>query len=74
MEKQGIPQSGPLIARIDQLMHTVEQLLMLARAGQDFASGHYQQFDWVNNVIQPLQEELGGIGRPAQAKTAMAIA
>jgi two-component system sensor histidine kinase BasS len=58
MEKQGVPQSGPLIKRIDQLMHTVEQLLMLARAGQDFASGHYQRFDWVSDVIQPLREEL----------------
>ncbi len=48
-----------LISRIDQLMHTVEQLLMLARAGQDMASGHYEHFDWVADVIQPLQEELG---------------
>ena len=59
MEKQGVKGSQALIARIDQLMHTVEQLLMLSRAGQDFASGHYQHFDWVADVIQPLQEELG---------------
>ncbi|RTF28693.1 two-component system sensor histidine kinase PmrB [Serratia marcescens] len=58
MEKQGVKGSQALIARIDQLMHTVEQLLMLSRAGQDFASGHYQHFDWVANVIQPLREEL----------------
>ena len=59
MAKQGVKGSRALIARIDQLMHTVEQLLMLSRAGQDFASGHYQHFDWVADVIQPLQEELG---------------
>lgn len=59
MAKQGVKGSQALIARIDQLMHTVEQLLMLSRAGQDFASGHYQHFDWVADVIQPLQEELG---------------
>jgi len=58
MEKQGVKGSQALIARIDQLMHTVEQLLMLSRAGQDFASGHYQHFDWVADVIQPLREEL----------------
>lgn len=58
MEQQGIKESKILIARIDQLMRVVEQLLMLSRAGQNFASGHYQQFDWVTHVIQPLQEEL----------------
>lgn len=58
MEQQGIKESKILITRIDQLMRAVEQLLMLSRAGQDFASGHYQQFDWVANVIAPLQEEL----------------
>lgn len=62
MEQQGIQGSKILIARIDQLMHVVEQLLMLSRAGQDFASGHYQQFDWVTNVIQPLKEELEELG------------
>lgn len=58
MEQQGIKESKILIARIDQLMRVVEQLLMLSRAGQNFASGHYQQFDWVTHVIKPLQEEL----------------
>lgn len=58
MEQQGVAGSKALIARIDQLMHVVEQLLMLSRAGQDFASGYYQQFDWVTHVIAPLREEL----------------
>lgn len=68
MEKQGIEQSKPLITRIDQLMHTVEQLLMLSRAGQDFASGHYQRFDWVNDVIQPLREELDELAAQREQK------
>ena len=59
MAQSGSTQATTLISRIDQLMHTVEQLLMLSRAGQDFASGHYQHFDWVADVVQPLQEELG---------------
>ncbi|WP_049634847.1 two-component system sensor histidine kinase PmrB [Yersinia aldovae] len=58
MEKQGVAESKLLINRIDLLMHTIEQLLMLSRAGQNFASGLYQTLDWVENVIQPLQEEL----------------
>ncbi|WP_145536837.1 two-component system sensor histidine kinase PmrB [Yersinia alsatica] len=58
MEQQGIAESKPLISRIDLLIHTIEQLLMLSRAGQNFASGLYQTLDWVENVVQPLQEEL----------------
>ncbi len=34
MEKQGVAEAAALIARIDQLMHTVEQPLMLSRAGR----------------------------------------
>ncbi|CNI15314.1 two-component system sensor histidine kinase PmrB [Yersinia pekkanenii] len=58
MEQQGITESKLLINRIDLLMHTIEQLLMLSRAGQNFASGLYQTLDWIENVVQPLQEEL----------------
>lgn len=58
MEQQGIAESKPLISRIDLLTHTIEQLLMLSRAGQNFASGLYQTLDWVENVVQPLKEEL----------------
>ena len=47
-----------LIGRIDQLMHTVEQLLMLSRAGQNFAKGQYQQVDLLNHMLEPLREEL----------------
>ena len=43
---ENVPQSEMLIERIDQLMHTVEQLLMLSRAGQALAGGHYQQLQW----------------------------
>ena len=47
-----------LIERIDQLMHTVEQLLMLSRAGQALAGGHYQQLQWQKDIMQPLQPEM----------------
>lgn len=58
MEQQGIAESKPLINRIDLLIHTIEQLLMLSRAGQNFASGLYQTLDWIENVVHPLKEEL----------------
>lgn len=37
MEQKGVEGSKTLISRIDQLMQTIEQLLMLSRAGQNFA-------------------------------------
>jgi len=57
MAQSGTPQAMPLIARIDQLMHTVEQLLMLARAGQAMASGHYETINWSDAVFAPLALE-----------------
>lgn len=50
-------QTTPLISRIDQLIHTVEQLLMLARAGQAMASGHYDTVNWSESILSPLALE-----------------
>lgn len=58
LQQQGVPQSEMLVARIDQLMHTVEQLLMLARASQALASGHVQPVRWLTEILQPLQPEM----------------
>lgn len=57
MSQSGTPQAATLITRIDQLMHTVEQLLMLARAGQAMASGHYNTVSWTDQIIAPLSLE-----------------
>lgn len=54
MAQSGSSQATTLIARIDQLMHTVEQLLMLARASQALASGHYDTVNWRDNIFAPL--------------------
>ncbi|MGY2798321.1 two-component system, OmpR family, sensor histidine kinase BasS [Ewingella americana] len=58
MDQKGVEGSKTLIGRIDQLMLTIEQLLMLSRAGQNFAKGQYDQVDLVEHVVQPLREEL----------------
>jgi len=58
MQKNGVEGSDTLINRIDLLMHTIEQLLMLSRAGQNFAKGEYQHVDLISNVVEPLREEL----------------
>ncbi|MRS89905.1 two-component system sensor histidine kinase PmrB [Enterobacteriaceae bacterium RIT714] len=57
MAQSGSPQAATLVTRIDQLMHTVEQLLMLARAGQALASGCYQTINWTDDIIAPLALE-----------------
>ncbi len=58
IEQSGVPQAGQLIERIDRLMHTVEQLLMLSRAGHALASGHYTTASWTQAIIAPLKMEL----------------
>ncbi|PIF23518.1 MULTISPECIES: two-component system sensor histidine kinase PmrB [Pantoea] len=58
LHQQNVPQSEMLIERIDQLMHTVEQLLMLSRAGQALAGGHYQQVLWQKEIMHPLRPEM----------------
>lgn len=57
MQQAGNSQAEILIARIDQLMHTLEQLLMLARAGQELAGGHYSTVRWTADIIAPLVME-----------------
>lgn len=57
LEQQGVAQGPMLVQRIDQLMHVIEQLLMLSRAGQALAGGHYQVVSW-QTVYQPLQLEM----------------
>lgn len=64
MEQSGTPQAKQLIERIDRLMHTVEQLLMLSRAGHALASGHYTTVSWTQEIIAPLKmevEEMAGL-------------
>lgn len=57
LEQEGVKQGPMLVERIDQLMHVIEQLLMLSRAGQALASGNYQTLAWVD-IIDPLQQEM----------------
>lgn len=57
LEQQGVSQGPMLVQRIDQLMHVIEQLLMLSRAGQALASGHYQVVSW-EVIFRPLESEM----------------
>ncbi|ECZ1767929.1 two-component system sensor histidine kinase PmrB [Salmonella enterica] len=49
---------APLIARLDQMMDSVSQLLQLARVGQSFSSGNYQEVKLLEDVILPSYDEL----------------
>lgn len=48
----------PLVQRLDQMTHSVSQLLSLARAGQSFTSGTYQNVGLIEDVILPMEAEL----------------
>ncbi len=58
MANAGNQQAPVLLDRIDQLMHTIEQLLMLSRAGQALASGHYTTLVWTRDILAPLKMEM----------------
>ena len=58
MANSGVQQAPMLLNRIDQLMHIIEQLLMLSRAGQALASGHYDTLNWHRDIIAPLKMEM----------------
>lgn len=53
-----------LIERIDRLVNTVEQLLMLARASQKFTIGQYQRINFRNDIMLPLVDELEELAFP----------
>ncbi|WP_294907006.1 two-component system sensor histidine kinase PmrB [Tatumella sp. UBA2305] len=47
-----------LILRLDQMTSSVSQLLQLARIGQSFDAGNYQQVPLVSAVTEPLRDSL----------------
>ena len=49
---------APLIQRLDQMTESVAQLLLLARVGQSFSAGSYQQVNLLSDVLEPLKDEL----------------
>ncbi|MFJ2973068.1 two-component system sensor histidine kinase PmrB [Kluyvera sp. NPDC087067] len=49
---------APLVQRIDQMTESVAQLLLLARVGQSFSAGSYQQVNLLSDVIEPIRTEL----------------
>lgn len=48
----------PLLLRLDQMTQSISQLLQLARVGQSFSAGSYQQVNLRTDVIDELQGEL----------------
>ncbi|WP_312627243.1 two-component system sensor histidine kinase PmrB [Scandinavium sp.] len=48
----------PLLQRLDQMTQSISQLLQLARVGQSFSAGTYQQVPLVQGVVLPIQDEL----------------
>lgn len=49
---------APLIQRLDRMTESIVQLLQLARVGQSFSAGSYQQVLLEEDVVRPVQGEL----------------
>lgn len=45
----------PLIQRLDQMTTSISQLLQLARVGQSFSAGSYQQVLLLDDVVKPCR-------------------
>lgn len=58
MAKSHAIQVTPLLQRLDQMTESIAQLLQLARVGQSFSAGSYQQVDLDNDVVQAERPEL----------------
>jgi len=58
----------PLIQRLDQMTNSINQLLQLARVGQSFSAGSYQQVALKEDVVEPLQDELQAMLAQRQQK------
>lgn len=58
LERNSHVQVQPLISRLDQMTSSVVQLLQLARAGQSFTSGNYQDVSLIENVVLATENEL----------------
>lgn len=58
LERNNHVQVQPLIARLDQMTRSVVQLLQLARAGQSFTSGNYQDVSLTEDVVLATESEL----------------
>lgn len=48
----------PLIQRLDLMTESISQLLQLARVGQSFSAGTYQQVPLHAEVVEPIKDEL----------------
>ncbi|WP_086871662.1 two-component system sensor histidine kinase PmrB [Kosakonia pseudosacchari] len=48
----------PLVQRLEQMTENIAQLLLLARVGQSFSAGSYQQVMLLQDVVQPMRSEL----------------
>ena len=58
LEKSHHLDLSPLLQRLEQMTESVSQLLLLARVGQSFSAGSYQQVNLCTDVIEPLKDEL----------------
>lgn len=61
LEQQSPQEIMPLIARLDSMQRTIDQLLTMARLEQKMVMGLQTPVDLVNDVILPAQNGRSGI-------------
>lgn len=59
LEHSGVAGVAPLIARLDGLHRTVEQLLAMSRLERSFIAGLGSRVELAGQVIRPLQPDIG---------------
>jgi len=73
LEKKHEINVRPLIQRLDQMTNSVAQLLQLARVGQSFTAGNYQQVSLVKDVVAPMQSEMQSMLQQREQTLELAI-
>ncbi len=68
LERGGNAQVTPLIARLDGLHRTVEQLLAMSRLERSIIAGLEVQVELASQVIRPLQADMEEVLRPSSQR------
>ena len=64
----------PLLQRLDRMTNSISQLLQLARVGQSFTAGNYQNVMLNHDVMAAMEHELGAMLAQRQQRLKMDIA
>ena len=73
IEKKHAVNVQPLLQRLDRMTNSVAQLLQLARVGQSFTAGNYQNVSLNADVVIPVEHELSTMLAQRQQRLKMNV-